>query len=188
MARNTTAWLGFNGDVGRSPATPSACTWLTHPRRFAYSRGLPARPLLHVHPCVVIPRFRHAAGWEPDIRRCGFLLVSKPNPTAEDQEKFELLFLWKDSGSKWLKNRKLAAKKPYWYRAIFYKFPDFQTCRNASFPHKRGARTGREQFSTCASACLQELSGEVEVFVRLAYTGPNIACRTIRIAVRSRSR
>jgi hypothetical protein len=65
---------------------------------------VPVSPLLHVHPCVVIPHFRHAADWEPEypaVRPCS--LVSRHNPTAEDQEKFELLFLWKDAALNGLK-------------------------------------------------------------------------------------
>src|ERR1700720_852934 len=58
--------------------------WVVAARRSAYHRGLPTSPLLHVHPCVVIPRFRHAADWEPDIRRCGSVGLQE-QPTAGDQ-------------------------------------------------------------------------------------------------------
>ena len=96
--------------LSRSPATLSACTWLTRPRRSAYHRGLPASLLLHVHPCVVIPRFRHAADWEPDIRRCGSFSWS-PSPTLQPKTKENLgLFSVEIISAKWLKNRKLAPK------------------------------------------------------------------------------
>jgi hypothetical protein len=76
---NTTQAVGLPSWLARQPVAP--------------------RPPLRRDPSLP-PRGRLGAG-DPAVRL--FLLVSRPNPTAEDQEKFELLFLWKDSALNGLK-------------------------------------------------------------------------------------